>query len=155
MIYGEPVDPNNFFGQWTPSNLADVRIKGFELEYGYVNGALSSNVNYSWTDADDLATDNRLKNRARRIFNADIDYAIMDTINVGASLRARSERYTNNRSNPELPGFGTVDLRANYQASESVLVDASVTNVFDKEYVVREGFNEQGIGFKVGVTYRM
>mgnify|MGYP002700116487 CR=1 FL=1 len=155
LIDWAPVDPNNFFGQWTPSNLADVRIKGFELEYGYVNGALSSNVNYSWTDADDLATDNRLKNRARRIFNADIDYAIMDTINVGASLRARSERYTNNRSNPELPGFGTVDLRANYQASESVLVDASVTNVFDKEYVVREGFNEQGIGFKVGVTYRM
>lgn len=155
LIDWAPVIPGDFFGQWTPSNLADVRIKGFELEYGYVNGALSSNINYSWTDADDLATDDRLKNRARRVFNADVDYTVMQALVVGASLRARSERYTNNRSNPELPGFGTVDLRANYQATDSVLVDASVTNIFDKEYVVREGFNEQGIGFKVGVTYRM
>tara|TARA_B100000446_G_scaffold115511_1_gene107740 strand:+ start:78 stop:1952 length:1875 start_codon:yes stop_codon:yes gene_type:complete len=155
LIDWAPVDPNNFFGQWTPSNLADVRIKGFEFEYGYVTGALSANVNYSWTDADDLANDDRLKNRARRIFNADLSYALSSSISVGASMKARSERFTNNRHNPELPGFGVVDLRSSYQASESVLVDASVTNVFDKEYVEREGFNEQGIGFKVGVTYRM
>ncbi len=155
LIDWAPIDPNNFFGQWTPSNLADVRIKGFEFEYGYIAGAWSTNVNYSWTDADDLATDDRLKNRARRIFNADLSYAFSSSFSLGASMKARSERFTNNRNNPELPGFGVVDLRSSYEASENVLVDATVTNVFDKEYVEREGFNEQGIGFKVGVTYRM
>lgn len=154
LIDWAPVDPNNYYGQWTPSNLDDVRIKGFELSYGYQLGALSANANYTWIDADDLATDDRLANRARRIFNVDVDYRV-GALTVGTRIKARSDRMTNSSAEPQLPGYGLVDVRASYTFSDDLILDATLTNALDKEYQERLGFNEEGRGFKVGITYNM
>lgn len=154
MINWAPVIPFDFGGQWTPSNLDDVLVEGFEVDYAFSQGAWSASVNYAWTDAVDLAIDDPLPNRPRKTFNADIDYGFGNW-QLGAGLRLRGDRTTRDWQTPTLPGFGVLDLRANYRFSETLRIDASLTNVLDKEYTQHVGYNEQGRGFKVGVSYSL
>ena len=154
LINWAPVDPNNFYGQWTPSNIDDARMEGFELEYGYVAGSWSANANYSWTDAEDTGKGTRLNDRARRLFHADLDY-VADRLTLGASLIAKGDRFSDVANTRRVPGFAVVDVRVGYELNAGLDLSASLTNAFDREYVQREGFNEQGRGFKLGVTYKM
>ncbi len=154
LIDWQPVDPNDTWGQWTPTNVDDARVEGFEIEYGVTLGAFSADANYSWIDPDDLSSDTRLQDRSRRLFNLDLDYSV-GKFTYGTTLIARGDRYADAANTRQLPGYATVDLRTSFAATQDLNVYASLTNIFDKNYEARENFNEAGQGFKVGFNYSM
>ncbi|MYM63164.1 TonB-dependent receptor domain-containing protein [Pseudomaricurvus sp. HS19] len=154
LVSWAPVDQNNYWGQWTPTNVDDALMEGFELSYGLQLERWSADANYSYVDAEDESTGESLPNRARRQFNLDVDYAL-ESLSLGASVKARSARPTTSAALPELPGYGLLDLRARYQFTPALMMDATLSNVLDKEYRQRVGYNEEGRGFRVGLTYKL
>lgn len=154
LINWAPVDANDPWGQWTPSNIDNARMRGFELEYGLSWGNWDSAATYTWLDADDLGTDDRLVNRSRRIFNVDVDYTL-GKFGYGLTVKARSARFADVANTRELAGYGVVDARISYQATKDLLLTGSLTNLLDKDYTARENFNEQGRGFVVGFSYSL
>jgi len=74
---------------------------------------------------------------------------------VGATLRAESQRYTDdaNTASAKLPGYGTVDLRADYRLAKDWTLGAKLGNVLDKDYQTNAGYNQDGINGLVTVKY--
>lgn len=154
LISWAPVDAADPWGQWTPSNINNARMKGVELEYGITVNNLIAAATYTWVDAEDTDTGLRLVNRSRQLFNLDVDYSV-GKLGYGVTVKARSSRYADVANARELAGYGLVDARVSYAVSTDLTLTGSLTNLFDKEYVARENFNEQGRGFVVGFSYSL
>jgi len=154
LIEWAPVDANDPWGQWQPSNVDNAQIEGFELDYAVTLDQFTATANYTWLDADNENTDKRLINRARRQLNVDLDYAVA-AWRYGLSLKARSDFYADINNTRRYGGYGVVDLRSHYALTPQLNLSASLINIFDKELTERENFADAGRGFKVGFSYSL
>lgn len=148
----DPNDPSNFL--YTPSNVADAKITGAEFS---VNGEvrdwlLGSSISY--VNPRDVDTDKILLNRSRRLLKLDADRQF-DALSFGASWRAQDFRYADTANTRKLSGYGLVDLRMGYQFSKALQGQIKLNNIFDKNYVEREGFNVERFGAFATLTYRI
>lgn len=157
LITWNPVDPTNLWGQWTPVNVGKVVIKGVEANAstsvgGFdVNGSLTLQQpkNSSGQDAGKI-----LVNRPQQLVNVDIDRD-MGKWRIGATLHGEGKRYGNadNNAASKLPGYGTLDLRADYKLGKDWTVGAKIGNVLNKDYQTNKGYNQDGINGLVTVKY--
>ncbi|MEH6651541.1 MAG: TonB-dependent receptor [Motiliproteus sp.] len=122
---------------WQPSNVNRAKIKGLELESGYVRGPWSATANASLLDPRDQDSDKYLVNRARRTLQLDLTRSF-ETVVLSANLLAQGERFTNESNTTSLPGYGVVNLKASYDFAPNWAVEAKVNNLFDKEYATQE-----------------
>ncbi|UOG92748.1 MAG: TonB-dependent receptor [Candidatus Thiothrix sulfatifontis] len=139
------------------SQTNEARIQGVELSASTQLAAweIAGNVtlqrpeNRSGTDAGKT-----LIYRPEQLASVDIDRAV-NKFRVGATLRAESQRYTDdaNTASAKLPGYGTVDLRADYRLAKDWTVGAKLGNVLDKDYQTNAGYNQDGINGLVTVKY--
>jgi vitamin B12 transporter len=113
------------------------------------NVTLQNPKNAAGTNAGKL-----LQRRPKQIANLDVDRKLAD-VRVGASIHAESERYDDvaNASAKKLPGYGTLDLRADYQMAKDWTVGVKVGNVLDKDYQTAQGYNQDGINGLVTLKY--
>jgi vitamin B12 transporter len=159
LIEWAPIDPNDPFSGYTPSNVNSAKIRGGELT---VNAQLQEwliATSLSYTDPRDESTDNLLVKRARRSAKLDLDRPWRDW-SFGGSWRAQDSRYADTGNTQELQGFGLLDLRASYQIASAWQVKLNLTNVLDKKYVLNRtyndlDFNQQRFGWLLSLTYRL
>lgn len=118
-----------------------ARINGFEgfLQHEVLGaqGALS----FSFIDSRDRKTGQTLPRVAKRTLSYDLDKQF-GAFGVGGTWRLASNRsdavvfnyntFENDRAN--IPGFGTLDLRGSWQATQDLGVDLRLANIFDKNY---------------------
>jgi vitamin B12 transporter len=80
---------------------------------------------------------------------------------VGTSWRAVSGRYDDADNTRELGGYGLLNLRGKWQASQEVAFDLKLNNLFDKDYAEatystangRFGYNTEGRTALFAVTW--
>lgn len=146
----------NFF--YSPENVDNVVIKGLDATYGLTARQWVFNTQLSLTRARDEVTDEPLVRRADRTLSTDVDYDF-SPFTLGATWFVSSSREDSafdEFSNPyriTLGGFSTLDLRATYQATPSLQFKAVVENVFDKEYILADGYNTAGLGGMMYLIY--
>lgn len=154
LIDWAPVDPNDPYSAWTPSNVADAKITGaeFSVDGNVWDWLVRSSISY--VNPRDTATDTILVNRSRRQFKLDADRQL-DAFSFGVSWHAQDFRYANTTNTQKLGGYGLVDLRMGYQFSKSLQAQLKLNNIFDTNYVQRQGFNVERFGAFATLTYRM
>ncbi|MGC3872423.1 TonB-dependent receptor domain-containing protein [Halomonas sp. GXIMD04776] len=152
---------NEDFSGGTYRNVDEARIRGIELSGGWEGERLSTRLALTFQDPEvrnwsdpfaGIEEGDRLLNRAERFARLDVDYALIDGVQVGSTLRAYSERTS--YGGREVGGFGLLDLRAAWQVTSKVELSAKVENVFDKQHQLVDGYNTLDRYVEGGVTVR-
>lgn len=76
-------------------------------------------------------------------------------LKLGVSVHAEGKRYTDaaNTESTQLPGYSTLDLRAEYQVAKNWTVGAKIGNVLDKDYQTNGGYRQDGVNGLVTVKF--
>ncbi|SFU14982.1 TonB-dependent receptor domain-containing protein [Pseudomonas marincola] len=143
-----------------PQNTQRARINGFETSLKQEWFGWQSNLALSLIDPRDRETGHTLPRRAKRTLSLDLDRQFGD-FSVGTNLRAVSGRFDDAANTIELGGYGLVDLRGSWQASQEVSFDLKLNNLFDKDYSDatystpngRYGYNTEGRTALFAVTW--
>jgi vitamin B12 transporter len=131
-----------------PTNIPRTRIDGITASYEarISNVTLAASVDHVNPRNDTSGSVNYGKLLARRVkdsakLGADID---LGAWRVGGSLVAFSERFDNAANTTRLPGFATLDLRADWRFAKEWSVNLRVNNVAEKKYETVYGYNQPG-----------
>ena len=90
-----------------------------------------------------LQAGNELPRRARHSARLDLDRAFGD-FRVGVTGVAQGDRYDDVANTRRLPGYATVDLRAEYAFSDAMTLQGRLANVFDRDYETVSFYNQPG-----------
>ena len=139
------------------SQVEKANIQGLELGAGTTVVGWDVNTNLTLQQPKNASGANEgklLTNRPTQIVNVDIDRSL-GKFRVGTTLHGESKRYTNaaNTENTKLPGYGTVDLRADYALAKDWTAGLKIGNVLDKRYQTNNGYNQDGINGLVTLKY--
>ncbi|MFP8968253.1 TonB-dependent siderophore receptor [Pokkaliibacter sp. CJK22405] len=124
--------------------LGEVRSRGAELSVGWqpnLKWQLQAGYTLLHTkvlegDADPATTEkgNEFINAPHQQLTLQANYQATDKLNLGALWLVQSQRYGSTDNELVLPGYGRIDLTANYQIDPKTSVAVSVKNLFDKGY---------------------
>ncbi len=150
-------------------NDGNTLRQGVEANVNYTLGKLTFNANYAYVDAIFLsyltlpspnnpfadANGNIFVHPGDHIpiipahrFKASFDYGLTDEWKVGADVVLASSQYyfgDESNQNPQLPGYGVVNLRTSYELEKGVTLYALITNLFDNKYATYGAFYDRGI----------
>jgi len=139
------------------NNLEQARIRGAEFTGGLALGGWELAASASVVDPRNRSAginfDKRLPRRARSSARIDLDRAFGD-FRVGVSAVGEGERYDDVANVLRLPGFATVDLRAEYPLSPAWTLQARVANAFDRDYETAAYYVQPGRGYALTLRYR-
>lgn len=124
----------------TRVNVDEARIRGAELAGGYEQNGWRAGVALTYMDPEDRNTKNQLARRTRQIASFDLDKTISNFV-FGGSVIAEGHRYDDAANTERLAGFGTLDLRANWNFAPNWSSRLTLANVTDKEYSTAKYFD--------------
>lgn len=116
-----------------PRNVQKARINGFEASLQQELFGWQGNAALSIIDPRDRDSGHTLPRRAKRTLSLDLDRQFGD-IGIGATWQAFSRSYDALANTQELPGYGLLNLRGNWQATSEITLGLKVDNVLDKDY---------------------
>lgn len=128
-----------------PDNI-DANIEGLSLscDKQFQDWVLDASVDHMdpqiATGAD---AGNQLPRRARTALKLQVDWTGGD-LSGGAAWRAFSQRYDDAGNTLSLPGYGTLDLRADWRIAPAWTLGARLNNVANKAYETAYGYNQPG-----------
>ena len=151
------------------TNAGDTQRQGVEAGARYRTQGLSVYANYAYVDATFLSNltlpspNNPFADDDGNIFvhpgdhlpsipphrlKMGFDYSLTDAWSVGADVVLASTQYffgDESNQNPQLPGYGVVNLRTSYEFQKGVTAYVLVNNVFDHRYATYGTFFETDI----------
>lgn len=137
-------------------NIDQARIRGAEATGQLTMAGFDLSAQLSWTDArNDSAGanhDNRLARRARLGGRFDVDRGF-GRLRLGLSAYGNGARYDDAANSVRLPGYGTLDLRAEYAITADWSLQARAANVFDKRYETMAWYNQPGREYQLNLRY--
>ncbi|WP_019568229.1 TonB-dependent receptor domain-containing protein [Thioalkalivibrio sp. ALMg13-2] len=136
-----------------PANINEARIRGLEIEGGHDFGLWTSRASLTLVDAKDRETGNELQRRSPVTARFDLDRQFQDFL-LGGSVIGKSRSYNDAGNEHRLSGYGLMNLRAGYQIDPEWRIEASVDNVFDKDYETVGGYNQPGRAAFVKLRYQ-
>jgi vitamin B12 transporter len=140
-----------------PANIDSARIRGLEA-------GVSTNL-FGWRARFDLTLlnpenhgagpnhGNRLPRRTRRKETLDLDRRF-GNFHAGATVLNAGPRYDDLANTRRLGGFTTVAIRAAYDVTPRVQIQASIKNILDENYETVAFYNQAGRNFFVSVRYQ-
>ncbi|MGP3698157.1 TonB-dependent siderophore receptor [Rhodobacter sp. NSM] len=148
--------------------IGKVGVRGLELE---AKGAITESANltfaYSYWDAsiEEDGTADTVGNRPPRVPQsvaslwADYTFAANEAHNdltLGAGIRYVGSTYGDDGNSVEIPSYTVVDAMVNYDLTPNVALQANVTNLFDRNYLVTNYYGTEyfGDGRTVSATVR-
>ena len=139
------------------NNLEQARIRGAELTGGFELAAWELGASASWVDPRNRSPganfDRRLPRRARSSARIDLDRAFGD-FRFGVSWIGEGERYDDVANTLRLPGYATVDVRAEYALHPAWTLQARVANAFDRDYETAAYYHQPGREYGLALRYR-
>lgn len=130
-----------------PNNVSSALIQGAELTGGFDIDKLSVNAALTLLDTsnedDGLYQGNWLARRPAQSARVDIDYDF-GRVSTGATVIAEGKRYDDLGNTQKLDGYTTLDLRASLRLARAWTLQATVGNVFDREYETARFYNQPG-----------
>lgn len=136
----------------TPANINRARIEGYEIRINTNILDWSLGLNIDVLSTQDLATRNRLPGRAEETvnFSAARDFG---EFNLAFNIKFEHDRFESSNSESRLSSYTLYDIRASYNLTSDLTLSAKVENLFDKDFIVNEGFNTSGRQAKVSLRY--
>ena len=110
-----------------------ARINGFEASLQHEVFAAQGSLNLSLVDSRDRKTGHQLPRIAKRTLSYDLDKQL-GAFGVGGTWRVASKSFSDAKNDVKIAGFGTMDLRGSWQATQDLGVDLRLANIFDKGY---------------------
>ncbi|GAB1107574.1 MULTISPECIES: TonB-dependent receptor plug domain-containing protein [Shewanella] len=136
-------------------NSGRVDYSGLDLGiYGDLSDWASVGLSYSYIHAD--VEDEQLDVTGlpdHQLF-AWVKLTPLEELDIILSQEARSDSLSNSNGNQVASGFGVTGIRFDYRIWQGLSVNASVNNLFDRNYAYSEGFPEEGRNYWLGVEYR-
>lgn len=137
---------------FVPQNI-DSEIDGGTASWKHTGKDWRWNVSYTYQEARDAATQQRLVRRARNIFAGSLEHSI-GLWRLGAEVRGQDGRYsTFNTPNSLMGGYVLTNLYATYAITNALAVQARVDNVTDKQYELVRGYNTPGRSLFLTLSY--
>jgi vitamin B12 transporter len=132
---------------FTVNNISQARIRGAELTASTALAGFDIRGSLTLLDtrneSDDANQGNWLARRPAQAARIDIDRAF-GAWRVGTTVVAEGKRYDDLANEQRLGGYATVDLRAEYRINPDWRVQASLGNVFDKDYETARYYEQEG-----------
>lgn len=135
-------------------NAGKVRLAGLELGLsGRAGAMLELGANYTCTDLKNLSAPSvKLTDIPAHKLNAHAVLQPMAALDVIAFAEYNSARWASNTLS--LAGFTTLNLKAVYRPRKALSLEAGVTNLGDRNYVLADGFPSAGRSWLVNATYQ-
>lgn len=114
-------------------NAEKVRINGFETSLQHELYGMQGALNLSFVDARERKHGHQLPRIAKRTLSYDLDKQL-GAFGVGGTWRVASKSYDKVDNKNKIAGFGTMDLRGSWQATQDLGLDLRLANIFDKAY---------------------
>lgn len=130
-----------------PNNVSAALIQGAEITGGLAvsNWRVNAAVTLLDTSNEDAGANegNWLARRPAQSARLDVDYDF-GRVSTGATVIAEGKRFDDLANTNEMNGFTTLDLRASWQVAPAWTVQATLGNVFDREYETARFYNQAG-----------
>jgi vitamin B12 transporter len=144
-------DPHLFVA----NNIEQGRIRGAELGAGATLAGWTLAAQATWLDArneSEALAGRRLPRRASRSARMDADRGF-GRWRLGATLVAKDAMFDDAGNTLRLPGYATLDLRAEASLAKGWRVQASVRNAFDRDYESVAYYAQPGREFALTLRY--
>jgi len=130
-------------------NVSKASADGLELSvHGEVLRNIDLSTSYSYLDRRNRSGDGLfLTDTPHHNLFAAVTWHATGAIAISTSVNAMSRRYSSSDGKQVAPGFTIANLKAGYRFSNGLLLEAGVSNLFDKLYYVAEGYPEAGRTF--------
>jgi len=128
-----------------PNNIERARMRGAELgiDTDIAHWQLAASVSWLDTENRSFDTDLELPRRARHGARVELDRAFGD-FRLGLTGVAEGPRYDDVANTMRLPGYATLDLRAEVALTDALTLQGRVANVFDRDYETVAFYNQPG-----------
>lgn len=136
-----------------PQNIDKATIDGFEAVLGARIAGFDNHLALTLLNPRDDISDKLLPRRAKQSLRWDLSRQLGKTT-LGATLIAQSWRYDDAANTTRVPGYGVVNLRAEYRLGQGYTAYGRLDNVFDKDYEVVKNYNTAGRTLFVGIRYQ-
>lgn len=132
-------------------NIGEASIRGLELAYTFNNNIWVIQGNLTLQDATNEDTNSPLLRRADQKLAVNVSHSIKKTGNIAAELILSSDRPD---FGTQLPGYGILNMSANYPISKSLMLQGRIENLFDKEYETVSGYNTAERSAFIALQYK-
>ncbi len=140
-------------GNWTPQNVDAARLQGMEVSAGFNTWALRHDVSYDYLDSENTATGKQLIYRAQHSAKWNVSYLMSDwQFDVLTIFNGQS--YEDDGNTQQVEAYTLLDVGVTYFVTDNFTLRAKVTNLLDKEYVVKEDYNSQGRSYYLNADYQ-
>lgn len=143
-------------------NVDKAEYKGFELGAAYFatqNLELGGNYTYMSAKYKEAGKDALVYDLPKHKGFLYADYKFMPKLSLYLSQELSSSMWSRvpTRSGSidhRTSGFGATNVKFIYKPTESLSVEAGISNLFDKNYEYREGYPEEGRVFFTNLRYK-
>ena len=133
------------------ANVDSRRSKGLELGLqATISDTLDVSANYTYTNADDSATDVALERQPENQFSASVNWAPVEAVNLRATLVHNGEEEQSFGA-PTLDAWTRLDIRASFDINDRLSVYGRIDNLFDEDYQSVIGYGTPGRSAYVGL----
>lgn len=130
-----------------PGNVDSARMRGAELG---IQGEVAEwivDASFSVVDTENRSNGfqrgNKLPRRAGKHARLSLDRGFGD-LRLGVTGIAEGSRYDDVGNSVYLPGYATVDMRAEYALTDALTMQAKLANAFDRDYRTVAYYNQAG-----------
>lgn len=116
------------------TNIGRATMRGVEVGLTWAPLTdLSLAANYTYLEAEDSKTDQRLPRRPKHTVNLTADYALTEAWQIGGAMRFVTEQNDNSFSSDKIPPGLVVDARTAYQITPWAQLYLRAENLFDAD----------------------
>lgn len=139
-------------------NVAKVRMQGLELVAGLdLSSRWRLNANYTYLDAHDRSSGERLAERSRHRANATIEWDATEQLTTRLRAEYTGAQYRS-ATEPDRPGYALLHWYVDYDLDKTVSVHAGIENLTDKRLANDDASiysdADEGRRYFVGLTAR-
>ncbi len=138
-----------------PNNIDRARLRGAELQIDRTIAEWDIGFSASWLDPENRSDGHRgndLPRRAQESARLSIDRGF-GALRVGATWIGEGSRFDDLANQRRLGGYATFDLRSEYRFGDAWTLQASVANVFDRDYETAAFYNQPGRTYQLRLRY--
>lgn len=134
---------------FSPMNIGRSHIRGIDLSYkGTIGRSTPISVAVGILNPQDETNRTWLSRRPRQTVSLNVDHTWdelkLHALSTGASLLYGGSTFDDPANRQYLASYLTVNLRASYRINSHLTASASLSNLFDRQYMTAYGYNTLG-----------
>ncbi|WP_322011770.1 TonB-dependent receptor domain-containing protein [Paraburkholderia sp. J12] len=132
-----------------PVNVGEAHIQGIDLSYkGTIGQSTPVSLTIGLINPKDVTDDTWLNRRPRQTVNLSVDHTWdefhLHALSTGISVLYNGSTFDDQFNTIYLPSWTTVNLRAAYKVNPHVTLSATLSNLFNRQYMTAYGYNSLG-----------